>query len=265
MSTPESRSPDEEDVVEARRQATFDRFRQLRRRRLGIRAMVSSAAVAAGVFLAITLAPSGTGPARVVVGAPTGPTTQPSTTTTLAAPGTTTAGTVPPALAPPVSSPPTTKAKPSTTIPATSTTAPPPCSDQQFSTRVATDHPTYTRGQTVAITVTTTNSGPTCYGLPPWEGCGYPVSAYNSSHTDVWDWHAGSNTLPINCPADIYQNIPHGASGTTPVSWAQDQCTSPNNYSIATNPNCPGTQVPDGVYNLVVDTNKAQTTITITG
>src|SRR5208282_1671055 len=68
-------------------------------------------------------------------------------------------------------------------------TVSPAGSCEHFVTTVRTNESSYALGQTVIVSVTQTNEGPTCYGLPP-EWCGNLqafASAYNSAGEDVWD------------------------------------------------------------------------------
>lgn len=146
-----------------------------------------------------------------------------------------------------------------TTVTLTPTTATTPhCSDQQFTAATVTDHSSYTRGQTVNIAVTMTNSGPTCNGIPPWY-CGQSASAYNSSGADVWDWGAGPDS-PQDvkaCPAAVNQPVPHGSSSSESMYWRQDRCTFDGQGPVVPNPDCPGIQVPGGTYTVVADRGKA--------
>jgi len=121
----------------------------------------------------------------------------------------------------------------------------------------------------VNITVTMTNSGPTCEGNPPWF-CGQGASVYNSGHSDIWDWGAGPDSPQdvTSCPAGVNQTIAHDASSSEPMPWHQDQCTfEPTAQPLALpNPDCSGSQVPDGTYTVIADSGKAQTVgFTISG
>lgn len=158
--------------------------------------------------------------------------------------------------------------KPATAPPGSTTAAVPAvCSPQQFTSTIVTDHPDYTRGQTVNITMTMTNSGPSCEGVPPWF-CGQSASIYDSSHTDVWDSGAGPNNPQDirSCPAGIQQTIGHGSSSSESLAWQQDRCTFDNQSPAAPNPDCPATQVPDGTYTVAGDSSHASAvTISISG
>lgn len=174
----------------------------------------------------------------------------------------------PPSSSAPTTTPPTTSPSETTLAPTTTTTVPPSCTNQQFTAEATTDHPTYARGEIVNITVTMSNSGPTCEGVPPWF-CGQNASIYNSSHTDVWDWGAGPNQPQdvTGCPAAVSSTIPHGSSSTESMQWHQDQCTfEPSGDMTVPNPDCPQTQVPDGTYTVVADNGRAPSvSIQITG
>jgi hypothetical protein len=149
-------------------------------------------------------------------------------------------------------------------------TVPPAGSCEHFVTTVRSSEPSYAPGQTVIISVTQTNEGPTCYGLPP-EWCGNLqafASAYNLAGEDVWDYGAsktipGNNTCPF-APAPGPGWPPH-YSNTQKLDWSQDKCALGDETGRAgqANPNCPGTQVPAGRYRIVGNWTSASTTITI--
>lgn len=151
------------------------------------------------------------------------------------------------------------------TIPSTTTTTLPSCG--QFTSTVTTDRSSYSTGQTVSITITVTNAGPACSGKPPmW--CGADASAYNSANQDVWDWGASpSQPSDIrNCPMDTGpETIAHNSSATVSTTWQQDQCTfDPSQTGSGSNPDCPQTQVPAGVYKISANgSSTGQATITI--
>jgi hypothetical protein len=261
MTSSDQPTPQEQTAAAARRKVTMDRFHRLRRRRLLGRVGIGLAVAVVAIAVPVSLTGSNNPPARVVVGSPTtsidpsvDSTIPPSTigrsiratTTTLTPPSTPVAASAP------------------TTASSTSTTIHPRCTNQQFTARATTDHPTYTRGQTVNITVTVTNSGLTCEGGVAPDTCG-PVSIYDISHTDVWDLGAGPDS-PLglyNCGGALIQTIVHGWSSTQRIGWSQDRCTlEMNGKQVVPNPNCPGTQVPDGTYTVVAD-NGAAPTVTI--
>lgn len=268
--TPDEPSPEERAMLAARRHATMERFRSLRRRRrigVGI-AGVAAVVVAVAVPLTVEGAPHKT--TQVVLSSPTAskpPATGPSSTLKDASATTTTSttlSTVAPSTT--ISRPVVTKATTpapttaSTKPVATSTTVPPNCTAGQYTGKVTTDRYSYSRGQIVNITVTLTNTGPTCEGVPPWF-CGQEASAYDSSGNDVWDWGAGPDSPQDvkSCPAASNQVIPHGASDTESMQWSQDRCTFEPDGQPPTlpNPDCPGTQVPSGTYKVVDDHDMA--------
>jgi hypothetical protein len=139
-----------------------------------------------------------------------------------------------------------------------------------FVTTVRTSESSYAPGQTVIVSVTQVNEGPTCYGLPP-EWCGNLqafASAYNSAGEDVWDYGAskiipGFNTCPF-APAPG-PGWPADYSNTQKLDWNQDRCALADKITRPgeANPNCPGTQVPAGRYRVVGNSTSASATITI--
>lgn len=258
-------TPEERSAMTARRDTTMRRFHTLRRRRLLERAGAAIAVAAMAIAASLFLVGSSDQATHVLVPAGVPSSTSPAVSSPAAT-------TLPPTTKLPSQSSPATPASTpvrSTTLPpAPSTTGTPPsCSDQQFTAQTATDHSDYTRGQTVKINVTMTNSGPTCEGVPPWF-CGQHASIYNSSHADVWDSGAGPNSPSdvTGCPAAMNQLIAHGSSSTQSLAWQQDQCTFDNQAFVVPNPDCPGTQVPDGTYAVIGDSGKAPAvSITISG
>lgn len=257
-------TPEERSAMTARRDTTMRRFHTLRRRRLLERAGAAIAVAAMAITASLFLVGSSNQATHVLVPAGVPSSTSPAVSSPVAT-------TLPPTTLPSQSSPATPASTPgrSTTLPPAppTTGTPPPCSNQQFSAQTATDHSDYTRGQTVNINVTMTNSGPTCEGVPPWV-CGQHASIYNSSHTDVWDSGAGPNSPSdvTGCPAAMNQLIAHGSSSTQSLAWQQDQCTFDNQAFVVPNPDCPGTQVPDGTYAVIGDSGKAPAvSITISG
>ena len=142
-----------------------------------------------------------------------------------------------------------------------------PC--EHFVTTVRTNESSYAPGQTVIISVTQANEGPTCHGIPPaW--CGKLqafASAYNSDGEDVWDYGA-SKSIPghITClvaPAPG-PRWPAHYSNTQKLDWSQDKCLRDETGQPGhANPNCPGTHVPAGTYRIVGNGTSASATITI--
>jgi hypothetical protein len=140
---------------------------------------------------------------------------------------------------------------------------------EHFVTTVRTSEPSYAPGQTVIVSVTQANEGPTCYGLPP-EWCGTLrafASAYNSAGEDVWDYGAsktvpGFNTCPF-APAPGPE-WPADYSNTQNLEWGQERCALDETGQPGhANPSCPGTQVPAGTYRIVGNETPASATITI--
>lgn len=175
---------------------------------------------------------------------PTTGTVTPITPTTTSVPETTTS---PPATAASTVPPSTTTIPPATTV-----AAPPLCATQQYMTQATTDRSAYAKGETVTITVSMTNSGPTCTGTTPGS-CGLSASVESQSGNDVWDSGAGADNPPLvlgqGCPTAESQTIPHGDSTNRVLQWKQDQCSfDPSGPPQHPNPDCPGTQVPDGTY-----------------
>jgi hypothetical protein len=141
------------------------------------------------------------------------------------------------------------------------------CQASQFVATTTTDQASYAPGQTVNISVTLkdTSSDPCadsmnliwqggCAPPPGWETT---ATATNSTGQVVWDVNARPTTggLPENCPAGIYlSTVPGGFSATVDLSWAQDLCgDSPLGDvgpTVVPNPNCPGTPVPAGTYQI---------------
>jgi hypothetical protein len=150
----------------------------------------------------------------------------------------------------PTSSPPSSEA--TSTTPSVQAAA---CQGSQFLGVLATDKATYQTGETVQITLSVKNSGPTCAGLESASTgpCGLGnVTATNAAGQDVWDADASASGLPIPCPAILIQPVAAGWSTTVQLSWTQDQCTA--GYSPGpppTNPRCPQSQVAPGPYSLV--------------
>jgi hypothetical protein len=140
---------------------------------------------------------------------------------------------------------------------------------EHFVTTVRTSESSYAPGQTVIVSVTQVNEGPTCYGLPP-EWCGTLrafASAYNSAGEDVWDYGAsktvpGFNTCPF-APAPGPE-WPADYSNTQNLEWGQERCALDETGQPGhANPSCPGTQVPAGTYRIVGNETPASATITI--
>jgi hypothetical protein len=133
---------------------------------------------------------------------------------------------------------------------------------QHLVTTVRTSESSYAPGQTVIISVTQANEGPTC--TTPLV-CGYtPVAAaFNSAGKDVWDYGAGKFTGIPTCFSPTLQTWPAHYLSTRKLDWSQDKCEAGPLGSA--NPNCPGTQVPAGTYRIVGNGTSAPTTITISG
>jgi hypothetical protein len=143
-----------------------------------------------------------------------------------------------------------------------------PC--EQFVTTVRTSASSYVPGQTVIISVTQTNEGPTCHGIPP-EWCGTLrafASAYNSAGEDVWDSGA-SKTIQgqVTCPfvPAPGPGWPARYSNTQKLDWSQERCPLGGEAGRPgqANPDCTGAQVPAGGYRIVANATSASATITI--
>jgi hypothetical protein len=144
----------------------------------------------------------------------------------------------------------------------------PICQRSQFVATTTTDAANYGPGQTVhvSVTLTDTSSDPcpdssfliwkgACASPPGW---GTAASASNSAGQQVWDAYAGPTTggPPESCPAGLYlTTIPGGFSATVDLSWTEDLCgdgpASDNGLAAVPNPNCPGTPVPAGSYQIM--------------
>jgi hypothetical protein len=140
------------------------------------------------------------------------------------------------------------------------------CEASQFVATATSDEVSYARGQTVNITVNLQDTSPDpCSdstnliwqgGCVPSPGWGAGASAMNSDGQVVWDAGAGSTAGGIfNCPASIYlTTIPGHFAASVELSWPQDVCTdappSTEGPTIVPNPNCPGTPVPAGTYQI---------------
>lgn len=137
---------------------------------------------------------------------------------------------------------------------------------QRLVSMVRTSEPSYVSGQAVIISVTLANEGPACSTGP--EPCWPPppASAYNSAGEDVWDYGAGKKPrgIPTCMPDPPPQTWPAGYTSTQELDWSQDACK--EGPLGRANPNCPGTQVPAGTYQIVASTGTSvSATITISG
>jgi hypothetical protein len=135
---------------------------------------------------------------------------------------------------------------------------------------VKTNESSYPPGQTVIITVTQANDGPTCSTPTPPCGPALPwASAYNAAGELVWVYGVGKriNGPPLCAPAPGYSTWRAHSSDTQEFDWAQDKCTLlVPALPGQPNPDCPGTQVPAGRYRIVGGNGpSASTTITISG
>lgn len=269
MTMIEPPTPEERAAISARKKVTVEGLHVLRRRRAVIRSGTGLLLVAAAITLPLLLAGTSKQPARLVIIPNSAPGT-PTTAGPLSTNETTTSRPPSPASVPVnmggSQTVPSHEAPATAVAPAITTTVPPPCSGQQYTARATADQSRYARGQRVIITVTMTNGGPACEGLPPgW--CGQGASAYDSSGTDVWDSDAGPNSSQDikNCPAAIEQTVAHGSSSTQRLSWQQDLCTfDPSAQPVGPNPDCPATRVPEGTYKVVADGGMAPpVTVTI--
>lgn len=128
-----------------------------------------------------------------------------------------------------------------------------PCG--HFLTTLRTSKPGYAPGQSVIVTVSQVNDGPTCT-IPP-QVCGSPhalVSAYNSAGVDIWDGDArktipGVGTCGFGGPDMTWMA---GYSDTEEFTWSQDECTLATSVAPGqSNTNCPGTQLSAGPYRIV--------------
>jgi hypothetical protein len=123
-----------------------------------------------------------------------------------------------------------------------------PC--RQLVSTVRTSASSYAPGQTVIISATLANEGPTC--TTPPQQCEPPpaVSAYNSAGQDVWDYGAGKFTgIPTCVVNPPPQTWPARYSYNQELDWSQDKCE--DGPVGEANPNCPSTQVPAGTYRIV--------------
>jgi hypothetical protein len=135
---------------------------------------------------------------------------------------------------------------------------------------VTTNKPSYAPGQTVIISVTQANDGPTCSTITPPCGPTLPwASAYNSAGKVVWVYGVGKTIVgPSDCfIAPVTTTWRGQSSYTQEFDWRQDKCTPQVPGLVGhTNPGCPGTQVPAGRYRIVGGNGpSASTSITIAG
>jgi hypothetical protein len=130
---------------------------------------------------------------------------------------------------------------------------------------VRTNEPSYAPGQTVIISVTQANEGPTCSILVPPCGPAAPdAAAYNSAGEPVWVYGAGKTLNTNTCftgPVTVTWRA--RSSYSQKYDWSQDKCTVKVTRAGQASPDCPGTQVPAGRYR-IVGGNGPSASVTIT-
>jgi len=159
-----------------------------------------------------------------------------STTTTVLSKATTTVPKVVHAVPPPPA-------------PTTTTTTDPPlpqCNWANFSTTVATDQAAYPQGQTVHVTLTYRNNGPSCVVHATGYGCPR-VDIGDSSGYPTWTSEPQPTT---GCAAQLL-NPPTVLATTwsqsSPIDWTQVDCSSRTGGTTGT---CAGQPVPAGQYQI---------------
>lgn len=130
------------------------------------------------------------------------------------------------------------------------------CQPSRFAVVLATDKTRYQAGETVQITMSVRNDGPTCTGSDAASSsgpCGLGrATASGESGQEVWDSDGNPYGDETSCPAIGFQPVPSGWSTTVQFSWTQDECTAGASLGPPqTNPECPQTQVAPGTYSLV--------------
>lgn len=147
-----------------------------------------------------------------------------------------------------------------TSPPSTPPSSVPVAACGHFATSVTTDHTRYRRGQAVVVTATRTNDGPGCRGSVSTT-CGGGAYATDQQGQVVWNSAAGPHApVPaFSCPVEPSPPpttiFPSRASQSAVFQWGQDHCTFETSTSAqlsGPNSECPGTQVPDGVYSIGV-------------
>lgn len=156
---------------------------------------------------------------------------------------------------PPVVVPSPTTPLPPSGVTTTTTVQAAACQASQFDVVLATDKTTYQTGETVQITMSVKNDGPTCGGTDAaFSGpCGLGmVTATNASGQEAWDSDGNPNGDVYSCPSIGFQQVPADWSTTVQFSWTQDDCVPGASVGPPqTNPQCPQTQVAPGTYSLV--------------
>jgi hypothetical protein len=130
----------------------------------------------------------------------------------------------------------------------------------RFATSVTTNGARFRRGQVVVITVTRTNEGGACHATVT-STCGGGAFATNQAGEVVWNSAAGPSSpvaafscpvAPVPAPTTVY---PAWTSQSSQFQWGLDRCSfqaSSSARPTVPNPDCPRTQVPDGVYSIGV-------------
>jgi len=152
---------------------------------------------------------------------------------------------------------------PTGSAPPTSIVQGPACQPSQFMVVLTTNKTTYVTGETVQITMSVRNVGPTCGGTGAASSgpCGLgSATASNASGQEVWDSDGNPYGDVYSCPSIGFQSVPAGWSTTVQLSWTQDECVAGAFVGPPqTNPQCPQTQVAPGTYSLVGDWNETLT------
>lgn len=133
----------------------------------------------------------------------------------------------------------TTKASQLTEPTTTVAGQPQSCQPSAFLVRVSTAQTRYALGASVPITVSISNTGPTCIGIEGSGPCQEGVAVVGESGQLVWV----SNLGPYACPAMVPEAVPSTWRESARLAWSQvecpklgSQCTEaqvlPGNYSL---------------------------------
>lgn len=135
----------------------------------------------------------------------------------------------------------TTSARSQLTEPTTTTAGQPQsCQASAFLVRVSTGQTSYTLGESVPITVSISNAGPTCIGIEGSGPCLEGVAVTGESGQLVWV----SNLGPYACPAMVPEAVSSTWRESARLAWSQVECP-------ILGAQCTDAQVPPGNYSLV--------------
>jgi len=130
----------------------------------------------------------------------------------------------------------------------TTIAAPQPCRASAFLVRASTGQTSYAIGEPVPMTVTISNTGPTCTGIEGSGPCDEGVAITGESDQLVWV----SNPGPYACPAMVLESVPSSWRDSAQLTWSQVECPEPGAQ-------CTQAQVPPGNYSLVASWTVGQT------